>query len=309
MVSGSIISLQSRANGQLASELGNPIEAACVSFGSGFVILLVMSLLSSELRAGLRRIPSAVRDGGLPRWHTIGGMLGAMFVIVQAYSVPLMGVALFSVATIGGQTVSSMIVDRLGLRAGIMHRITIRRGLTGLITVSAVVVSVSDRIAMPTTSLMAPLLGLIVGAGVSVQRALNAHVNDYARHSFATTWWNFLMGCALLFLALVITAVGGRAFVALPLHNWWMYTGGAIGVVYIAMANIVAQRISVLLLTALSVGGQLGSSLLIDLLVPSSGITIGPHIYTGVALSLLGILVGVARRPSRASVGANNEEI
>ena len=309
MVSGSIISFQSRANGQLATELGNPIEAACISFGSGFLILLAFSLLSRELRAGLRRIPAAVRAGGLPRWHTIGGMLGALFVIVQAYSVPLMGVALFSVATIGGQTVSSMIVDRLGLRAGITHDITIRRALTGLITVSAVVVSVSDRLSMPTTSLLAPLLGLLVGAGVSVQRALNAHVNDYARHSFATTWWNFLMGCALLFSVLLVTAAGGRQVVAPPLHTWWMYTGGAIGVIYIAMANVVAQRISVLLLTALSVGGQLASSLLIDLLVPSSGISVGPHIAAGVVLSLLGILVGVARRPGRASVGADDEEI
>ena len=309
MVSGSIISLQSRANGQLSHELGNPIQTACVSFGSGFLILIIMSLLSSPMRSALRRIPEAARQRQLPRWHIFGGMLGAIFVIVQAYSVPLVGVALFSVATIGGQTAVSMLVDRLGLRAGITHRITVQRLLTGAITVLAVVVSVSDRLSMPTSSLLAPLLGLLVGGGVSVQRALNAHVNDYAQHSFATTWWNFFMGCILLFAALGLTAMGGKQVVALPQHNWWMYTGGAVGVVYIAIANVVAQRISVLLLTALSVGGQLASSLLLDLLAPTPGIELGPHIYSGVALSLLGILVGVARRPNRASVGVDDEEI
>lgn len=308
MVSGGIISLQSRANGQLSHELGNPIETACVSFGSGFLILIAMALFSKPMRDSLRRIPASVRAGGLPRWHTFGGMLGAIFVIVQAYSVPLVGVALFSVATIGGQTAASMVVDRLGLRAGITHRVTLQRAITGLITVLAVVVSVSDRIAVPSSSLLAPLLGLLVGGGVSVQRALNAHVNDYAQHSFATTWWNFMMGCTLLFAALFVTALGGKDVVALPLHNWWMYAGGAVGVVYIAIANVVAQRISVLLLTALSVGGQLASSLLLDLLAPTPGIQLGPHIYAGVALSLLGILVGVARRPVGATVGADDEE-
>lgn len=307
--SGAIISLQSRANGQLSHELGNPIQTACVSFGSGFLILIIMSLLSQPMRDALRRIPASVRERRLPRWHTVGGMLGAVFVVVQAYSVPLVGVALFSVATIGGQTVSSMIVDRLGLRAGITHHITVRRAITGLITVLAVVVSVSDRIAMPTSSLLAPALGLLIGGGVSVQRALNAHVNDYAQHSFATTWWNFLMGCSLLFFTLLVTVIAGRRLEPLPAHNWWMYTGGAVGVVYIAIANVVAQRISVLLLTALSVGGQLASSLILDLVAPTPGIELGPHIYAGVALSLLGILVGVARRPNRATVGANDEEL
>lgn len=309
VVSGSIISLQSRANGQLSHELGNAIETACVSFGSGFLFLILMALASRPMRDAVRRIPATARARRLPRWHTIGGMLGAIFVIVQAYSVPLVGVALFSVATIGGQTAASMIVDRIGLRAGITHHITAQRAITGLITVIAVGVSVSDRITMPSSSLLAPVLGLLVGGGVSVQRALNAHVNDYAQHSFATTWWNFMMGCILLFTALFITALGGQEIVALPRHNWWMYTGGAVGVVYIAIANVVAQRISVLLLTALSVGGQLASSLLLDLLAPTPGIELGPHIYAGVALSLLGILVGVARRPVRATVGPDDEEL
>ena len=309
IVSGSIISFQSRANGQLSHELGNPIQTACVSFGSGFLILMIMSLISQPMRDAIRRIPAAVVQRRLPRWHTVGGMLGAVFVIVQAYSVPLVGVALFAVATIGGQTAGSMIVDRLGLRAGIMHHVTVRRALMALITVMAVVVSVSDRISVPSSSLVAPVLGLLIGGAVSVQRALNAHVNDYAQHSFATTWWNFLMGCMLLFAALGVTALSGTEVVALPLHTWWMYTGGAIGVVYSAIANVVAQRISVLLLTALSVGGQLASSLLLDLLAPTPGIELGPHIYAGVALSLLGIWVGVARRPNRASVGAYDEEL
>ena len=245
----------------------------------------------------------------MPRWHTIGGMLGATFVIVQTYSVPLVGVAVFSVATIGGQAVMSLIVDRIGLRAGIRHRVTLRRAATGAITVLAVFVSVLDQLNLPSGSLLAPALGLLSGAGIAVQRALNAHVNDYAKQSFATTWWNFMMGCSLLFTVTVVLWWLGDGPVLPPSQPWWMYTGGALGVVYIAIANVMAQRLGVLLLTALSVGGQLVASLLLDLLVPSSGISVGPYVYAGVALSLLGILVGVARRPNRASVGADDEEL
>lgn len=267
-----------------------------------------MLAVSTRMQAGLRDIRTAVRQRDIPPWHTMGGMLGSTFVIIQSYAVPMIGVAIFSVATIGGQTVMSMVVDRMGLRAGIKHHITMRRAITGFITVSAVLVTVSDRVSIPASSLAAPALGLLSGAGIAVQRALNAHVNDYAKVSFATTWWNFMTGCVMLTVMAVVMIPAGSTFSAPPMQSLWMYLGGASGVVYIAIANVVAQRMGVLLLTALSVGGQLSASLLFDEFFPSSGIAVGPNVYTGVALSLLGILVGVARRPTRASVGADDEE-
>ncbi len=295
---GALIGLQSRANGGLSVFLGNSREAALISFGTGFLVLLVMAAVSPALRSGLRAIRAAVIDRRLPRWQTLAGMMGAFFVIVQAYAVPMMGVAIFSVATIAGQSAMSLIVDRLGLRNGVHHRITPRRVVTALITVGAVAVSVADRVEGSVGWIT--LLALACGGIVAVQRALNAHITDYSEHSYATTWLNFFTGVGFLLVANF--AFGAQALAAPPpgLSSWWMYTGGTIGVIYIALSSVLVQRLGVLVFTAVTVGGQLLGSLLIDLAFPTHGVTLGINVYAGVVLSCAAILMSI-RRPKRAS--------
>lgn len=293
--SGVLIALQSRANGELSHLLGNSRETALVSFGTGFVVLIVMSLLSRRLRIGLRAIRSAVRDRRLPRWQTLAGTMGAFFVIVQAFTVPTMGVAIFSVATIAGQSAMSLVVDRLGLRSGVSHAISPRRVLTAAVTVGAVAVSVADRV--DGSAGWITLLAFAAGGIVAVQRALNAHITDYSEHSYATTWLNFATGVAFLAVA---NLVAWQPLAPLPheLGDWWMYTGGTIGVVYIAIASVLVQRIGVLMFTATSVGGQLLGSLAIDLAYPTHGVVLGANVYAGIALSIVGVAMGSMRRRS-----------
>lgn len=295
--SGALIALQSRANGELSHLLGNSRQTALVSFGSGFVVLIVMALLSRRLRDGLRAIRRAVVEARLPRWQTLAGAMGAFFVIVQAFTVPTMGVAIFSVATIAGQSAMSLVVDRLGLRSGVQHRITPRRLLTAAITIAAVAVSVADRV--EGSAGWITLLAFAAGGIVAVQRALNAHITDYSEHSYATTWLNFCTGVGFLILA---NLVARQPLSPLPHQpgQWWLYTGGTIGVVYIAIASVLVQRIGVLMFTATSVGGQLLGSLVIDLAYPTPGVALGTNVYLGILLSMLGVAVGTLRRRSDA---------
>ena len=53
-----------------------------------------------------------------------------------------------------------------------------------------------------------------------------------------------------------------------------MYTGGVLGVIYIAMASMIVQHLGVLTFTLFSVGGQLVGSLLIDIFSPTDGVQI-----------------------------------
>ena len=295
-LSGALIGVQSRANGSLSLLLGNSRQAALVSFGSGFLVLLVMAALSPRLRAGLRDIRLALADGRLPRWQVMAGAMGALFVIVQAGAVPVMGVAVFSVVTIAGQSAASLVVDRLGLRSGVRHHITPRRIMTAVVTVLAVAISVADRVEGSVGWIT--VLAFLVGGLVAVQRALNAHITDYSGHSYATTWLNFASGTALLVVANL--GVGAQPLQPLPgPERWFDYTGGTIGVIYIALAAVLVQRLGVLMFTVTSVGGQLLGSLIIDLLFPTPGLTLGWNVYAGIALSLLGIVAGI-RRPRAA---------
>jgi transporter family-2 protein len=197
------------------------------------------------------------------------------------------------VASIAGQTATSLIVDRIGLTGGGQKRITLRRVAAALVTVLAVLVSVLDRIDAQNLSLFAVLFGCFAGCIVGVQRALNGQINESTNQSFATSWLNFIMGTTFLFIFLSIGVLINRSeLVGLPAGPWWMYTGGIIGVIYIAFTSTIVQHLGVLTFTLISVGGQLVGSLLIDLYSPTEGVQISAYLVTGIVMTYLGVVVG-----------------
>ena len=292
-LSGLLIAMQARANGELSHRMGNPIEAALVSFGSGLLIISLISIFTPAIRNGMKNLKGAVRRKEIPVWTLFAGMLGGSFVAVQTQIVPIIGVAIYSVASIAGQTAASLIVDRIGLTGGGKKQITVRRVAAAGVTVLAVLVSVLDRIEAENLSLFAVIFGCFAGAIVGVQRALNGQINESTHQSFATSWLNFIMGTTFLFILLSIGVAINRAeIVALPSGPWWMYMGGTIGVIYIAFTSTIVQHLGVLTFTLISVGGQLVGSLLIDLYSPTQGVQISTYLVTGIVMTYLGVIVG-----------------
>jgi transporter family-2 protein len=292
-LSGLLIAMQARANGELSHRMGNPIEAALVSFGSGLLIISLISLFTPAIRNGMKNLKGAVSRKEIPVWTLFAGMLGGSFVAVQTQIVPIIGVAIYSVASIAGQTAASLIVDRIGLTGGGKKQITVRRVAAAGVTVLAVLVSVLDRIEAENLSLFAVIFGCFAGAIVGVQRALNGQINESTHQSFATSWLNFIMGTTFLFILLSIGIAINRAeIVALPSGPWWMYMGGTIGVIYIAFTSTIVQHLGVLTFTLISVGGQLVGSLLIDLYSPTQGVQISTYLVTGIVMTYLGVIVG-----------------
>ena len=285
--------MQARANGELSLRMGNPVEAALVSFGSGLLIISLISIFTPSIRNGMKNLKGAVSRKEIPAWTLFAGMLGGGFVAVQTQIVPIIGVAIYSVASIAGQTAASLIVDRIGLTGGGKKQITVRRVAAAGVTVLAVLVSVLDRMEAQNLSLFAVIFGGFAGAIVGVQRALNGQINESTHQSFATSWLNFIMGTTFLFLFLAIGVLINRAeIVALPSGPWWMYMGGTIGVIYIAFTSTIVQHLGVLTFTLISVGGQLVGSLLIDLYSPTEGVQISAYLVTGIVMTYLGVIVG-----------------
>ena len=288
-----MIALQARANGELSHRIGNPIEAALVSFGSGLVIISTISLFNPAIRQGMRNLRSAVARKEIPVFTLFAGMLGGSFVAVQTQIVPIVGVAIYSVASIAGQTAASLIVDRIGLTGGGKKEITGKRVAAAGVTVLAVLVSVLDRIDARNLSLWAVVFGCFAGSIVGVQRALNGQINESTNQSFATSLLNFIMGTTFLVIFLGIGMLINRAdVVALPAGPWWIYTGGTIGVIYIAFTSTIVQHLGVLTFTLISVGGQLVGSLLIDLYSPTDGVQVSVYLVTGIVMTYLGVVVG-----------------
>ena len=51
-LSGAMIALQARANGELSQRLDNGLQAALVSFSSGLAIIFVITLFNSKIKEG-----------------------------------------------------------------------------------------------------------------------------------------------------------------------------------------------------------------------------------------------------------------
>jgi transporter family-2 protein len=292
-LSGAMIALQARANGELSLRLDNGLQAALVSFSSGLLIILVITPFSPHIKEGIKNLQTAVANKEIARWKLFAGALGGSFVAIQTQIVPLIGVAIYSVASIAGQTAMSLVVDRIGLTGGGKKLITPRRVIAAMLTVFAVLVSVWDRIDANNLSMLAVTAGCIAGAVVGVQRALNGQINEHSHQSFTTSLLNFITGTTFLVILILIgVALGKNELSPLPAGPWWIYTGGVIGVIYIAFTSTIVQHLGVLTFTLFSVGGQLAGSLIIDLVSPTDGVSVSAYLITGLAMTYVGVIAG-----------------
>jgi transporter family-2 protein len=292
-LSGAMIALQARANGELSHRLNNGLQAALVSFGSGLLIIFVITLFNSTIKEGIKNLRKAVANKEIARWKLLAGALGGSFVAIQTQIVPLIGVAIYSVASIAGQTAMSLVVDRIGLTGGGKKLISPRRVLAAVLTVLAVLVSVWDRIDANNLSMFAVTAGGIAGAIVGIQRALNGQINEYSHQSFTTSLLNFITGTSFLLILIVAGIILGRNELSpLPSGPWWIYTGGVIGVIYIAFTSTIVQHLGVLTFTLFSVGGQLVGSLIIDLVSPTDGVSVSAYLVTGIVMTYAGVIAG-----------------
>jgi transporter family-2 protein len=302
-ISGVMIALQARANGELSLRLDNAPQAALISFSSGLFFIAIYASLNKKVKNGLRQLRSAVNRREIPRWRLLAGALGGCFVALQTSIVPLIGVALYSVASIAGQTATSLIVDRIGLTGGGPKSISFRRVSAAIVTILAVLVSVWDKLAGIDFAHLAVVFAVLAGAFVGVQRALNGQINEFSGESFATSLLNFITGTSFLALFVALLILLGRIELQpLPTGPWWIYTGGIIGVIYIAFTSLIVQHLGVLTFTLISVGGQLFGSLILDLYAPSEGITVSGYLITGIFMTYLGVIIGGANQSRRARI-------
>ena len=288
IIVGALTAIQSRLNGQLSAKLHNGIMAAVISFGSGLIILSIINMVSKSKRTGLKNVYTAVRTGKIKFWITIGGMGGGFFVAIQSITVPIIGVALFSIATIAGQTTSSLLVDKLGVSPRGKQPISFSRLLIAVATLMAVTISVYPDLSSSNFHFIPIVLGLIVGTVIAFQQATNGRVNEISQQPVATAWINFAMGTFVLIIALGINISSGARINTFP-TQWWLYLGGLCGCVFIAVSAHVVKHLGVLNFVLFTVTGQLIAAVIIDWLFPTSTAKVSGYLIAGVLFTLFAI--------------------
>jgi transporter family-2 protein len=302
VVVGALTAVQSRLNGQLSTDIHNGIAAALISFGTGWIFVILACIFNRPDREGLRKIWQSLKARQLKPWEVIGGMGGGFFVAIQSSVVPIIGVAIFTICTVGGQTASSMVVDYVGLSPSGKHRITWIRSITALITLFSVSVAVYPQLRSATFKFAPIALAITVGIIIAFQQALNGRVNVVSTRPLATTFINFLMGAFVLTIALAINLARGGSIGTLP-HGIVVYLGGPIGVIFIAVSAYTVKHLGILNFILFSVSGQLIGALLLDWLAPAAHTKISAYLITGTAMTLTAV-VSSRLLTSRKSVKA-----
>ncbi|HWD79768.1 MAG TPA: DMT family transporter [Kribbella sp.] len=295
---GMLVAIQSRINGELGGLLGDGIPAALISFGTGLLVLLVITALVPGVRRGLRNVWRQIRTpmrgyGGLRWWQCLGGVAGAFLVATQSITVSVIGVAVFLVAGVAGQAISSLVVDRLGFGPAGPQPLTTLRIVGAAIALVAVALAVSEQLSHPDGLLLA-ILPAFAGIGTAVQQAVNGRVARTASRdaygAVAAGVVNFLVG----FLALLLVFAVDLAFRGAPKHlpsEPWLYFGGMCGVIFISAAAAVVRVVGVFVLGLGTIAGQLIASLFIDIFVPVADKPVTAPVVLGTLLALAAVVV------------------
>ncbi|WFE42568.1 DMT family transporter [Micromonospora sp. WMMD998] len=293
--SGVLVAVQSRINGELGVRLADGIAAAVVSFGLGLLLLLVLVPVTAAGRRGLTTLRGALRAGALRPWQCLGGVCGAFLVAAQGLTIGALGVAVFTVAVVAGQSGSSLLVDRAGIGPTGRQPVTPNRLVGAVLTVLAVLLAVGDRLGDPGALALA-LLPLVGGVAIAWQQAVNGRVRAAADSAVTATLVNFTVGTvALLATFLVEVAVRGWPTGRLPSEPW-LYLGGPIGIVFIALAATLVRFTGVLLLGLATIAGQIIGAVLLDVVLPTAASHPGANTLLGAALTLVAVLIAAARR-------------
>lgn len=313
---GLAIPVQGRINGALGTRLNDGIAAAVVSFSTGLVVMILISLLLPRGRAGLAKILPAVRSRAFPRIYVLAGGIGALFVFAQSFTVGILGVALFTVATVTGQTVSGLLVDKLGIGPAGRKPVTAIRVIGCLLTIAAVAWAVSPRFAAtggtpgmsagggagpdgPAALLVPLLLPVAAGFLMSFQQAMNGTATVHYGTPIAATLVNFVAGSVVLWTAYAVKVSVAGPGNPLP-AEWWYYLGGPMGCVFIGLGALLVRSLGVLVTGLGMIAGQLLGSLAFDVVLPAPGTIVAPATVLGTILTLAAIILATLPWPRGA---------
>lgn len=296
ITSGAVIAVQGKLNGELATRGAGALVSSWFAYLGAFVMAVVLLAVLGRLGPALR----SLRDA---RWWWFAvGLCSVPLVMSMAVGIPIVGVALASVCSVAGQTVSGLVLDSRGVGLDAPLRLTVRRGVAGLGALLGLVVAVASSPVPSTGTVLAAIgTGLFLFVGgllLSVQSAGNGVVATRTGDPLVPTVASVAGGLAgLTVVCAVAAAVGGLSDVALPplSTDWWVYLGGPLGALITLSAAFAVRTLGTFAMTLSIVGGQLVMALALDI-----GGGVGASWSTIVSVLIIAASVSLTVTRSRA---------
>ncbi|MCX6416547.1 MAG: DMT family transporter [Actinobacteria bacterium] len=297
-----IITAQSSINSELNTYTENPLITALINFTTGLIVLSVMMIFSSPIRQGFISIPRLVREGRLKRWQLFGGLSGAFFVASQSSLVQVIGVAIFTVAAVAGQTSAALLVDKAGIGPAGKQPVTLMRIGAAILGIVGVLVSVLGQDSTGQFAFGAVLISFAAGALVSTQPALNGQIANHTGQPAAATMVNFIVGFITLVVVYAVAhQVNPQSFNVppMPWENPVIWLGGPFGVLFVLTASFMAKTLGVFLFTLTSVVGQLSGAILMDVLFPTASTNITWQLLLGISITGAAVVLASGKKKTK----------
>lgn len=136
LLTGACMTLQSGVNTQLKEKVGNPVLSALISFGVGFITLVIVySLLTLNKNSKMFSISNIKNT---PLWLFTGGILGAFVVFSNIFVAPKIGFCNMFSLIILGQIVLALVLDHFGV-FGVKHAINLPRVIGIILLLTGVI--------------------------------------------------------------------------------------------------------------------------------------------------------------------------
>jgi transporter family-2 protein len=298
-VASVIITAQSSVNSELNLFTENPLVTALINFATGLLILSLVMLISRPIRQGFARIPSLVRAGTLHRWQLLGGLSGAFFVATQSGLVQVVGVAIFTVAVVAGQTCAALLVDKFGIGPAGKQAVTIARIGAAILGILGVLVSVSGQGSTTNVAFGAVFIAFAAGALVATQPALNGQIANHTGQPAAAAMVNFIVGFIVLVVVFgVKQQISPQQIIVppMPWENPIIWLGGPFGVFFVLTAAFMAKTLGVFLFTLTSVVGQLSGAILMDVVFPTAATNITWQLLLGISMTGAAVVLASGKK-------------
>lgn len=251
LLTGIMLAIMIFINGRLTDAVG-VFQATAVLHSVGVLFALLACLIRKE-----KPLPRSRS----PWWFYTGGIIGIFTAYANNFAFGKISMTSIVALALLGQTVASLVIDATGW-FGMVKRPIRKSTLIGLTFCLAGIFMMLDH-----TVLEAALaVWFSFGAGISIviSRSINARLAERIG-ALPGSFVNHLAGLPLTVLFAVLAAEKQSIWSGMTPTGFWIYLGGALGVLGVVLFNILVPKISQFHLTVLTFVGQVFAGIALDL--------------------------------------------